>query len=161
MATPWSHHAGKRHLARKPTPPHPATWTSFNLNGTDLRRGSLTGANLQRSAVRGASLARAWMLRADLRGADLRDADLRGAALRGAVADRTTWWPDQRYDPQAEGVYVHPHLENADLRCAFLKRDDLTGISLRGARANVFTQWPDGFDWQQAGVIMDDDLERS
>jgi hypothetical protein len=54
-----------------------------------------------------------------------------------------------------------PHLENADLRCAFLKRDDLTGISLRGARANVFTQWPDGFDWRQAGVIMDDDSGRS
>jgi hypothetical protein len=144
---------------RKPTPPHPATWTSFNLNRTDLRRGSLTGANLQRSAFRGASLARAWMLRADLRGADLRDADLRGATLRGAIADRTTWWPDEDYDPQAEGVHVHPHLENADLRCAFLKRDDLTGISLRGARANVFTQWPDGFDWRQAGVIMDDDHE--
>jgi hypothetical protein len=51
----------------------------------------------------------------------------------------------------------HPNLEKADLRSAFLKRDDLTGVSLRGARANAFTEWPAGFDWQQAGVIMEDD----
>jgi hypothetical protein len=35
--------------------------------------------------------------------------------------------------------------------------NDLTGVSLRGARANAFTDWPDGFDWRQAGVIMDDE----
>jgi hypothetical protein len=38
-----------------------------------------------------------------------------------------------------------------------VQKDDLTGISLRGARANAFTEWPDGFDWRQAGVIMDDE----
>ncbi len=141
---------------RTPSPPLPATWTSLNLNRTDLRRGSLTGANLQRAAFRGASLAKAWLFKADLRGADLRDADLRGATLSEAIADLTTWWPSKKYNPEAEGVHVYPSLEYADLRCAFLKRDDLTGISLRGARANAFTVWPDGFDWRQAGVIMDD-----
>lgn len=140
---------------RTPSPPHPATWTSLNLNRTDLRRGNLAGANLQRAALRGAGLARAWMLKADLRGADLRDADLRHAKLREAIADLTTWWPDGNFDPEVAGIYVYPNLEKADLRCAFLKRDDLTDISLRGARANAFTEWPDGFDWRQAGVVMD------
>ena len=141
---------------RTPSPPHPAAWTSFNLNRTDLRRSSLTGANLQRAAIREASLAKAWLFKADLRGTDLRDTDLRGATLREATADLTTWWPSKHYDPKTKGVYVQPSLENTDLRCAFLKRDDLTGISLRGARANAFTEWPDGFDWRRAGVIMDD-----
>ena len=38
-----------------------------------------------------------------------------------------------------------------------MRNYDLTGISLRGARANAFTEWPEGFDWQKAGVIMDDE----
>jgi len=97
------------------------------------------------------------MFKADLRGADLREADLGGAGLRQAIADLTTWWPDEHYDPKAAGILLPPDLEKADLRNAFLRRDDLTGISLRGARANAFTEWPEGFDWRQAGVIMDDD----
>jgi len=129
-----------------------STWTTLNLNRTDLRRGNLTGANLQRAALRGTSLARAWMVKVDLRGTDLRDADLRDATLRDAIADLTTWWPGKNFDPAAKGVFVHPNLEKADLRSAFLKRDDLTG-----ARANAFTEWPAGFNWQQAGVIMEDD----
>jgi hypothetical protein len=92
-----------------------------------------------------------------LRGADLRETDLREAVLREAIADLTTWWPDEHSDPTAAGVYVQPTLENADLRSAYLRNRDLTGISLRGARANAFTEWPDGFDWQKAGVIMDDE----
>jgi Pentapeptide repeats (8 copies) len=144
-------------LARRtPSPPHPAVWTSLELNRTDLRRAGLMGANLQRAGLRGASLAKAWMFKADLRGADLRDTDVRDARLHEAIADLTTWWPDD-YDPKAAGVYVYPDLEKADLRTAFLRRDDLTGISLYGARANAFTEWPAGFDWRQAGVIMDDE----
>jgi hypothetical protein len=142
---------------RTPSPPSPAVWTTLDLSRTDLRRGALMGANLQRAGLRGASLAKAWLFKADLRGTDLREADLRDATLREAIADRTTWWPDDPcYDPEAAGVYVHPDLEKTDLRCAFLRKDDLTGISLRGARANAFTQWPEGFDWRQAGVIMDE-----
>jgi Pentapeptide repeats (8 copies) len=141
---------------RTPSPPQRAAWISLDLPRTDLRRGALMGADLQRARLRGASLAKAWMFKADLRGADLRDADLRGAALREAIADLTTWWPDEHYDPKTAGIHVHPDLEQADLRGAFLRRDDLTGISLRGARANAFTDWPDGFDWRAAGVIMED-----
>jgi Pentapeptide repeats (8 copies) len=146
---------------RTPSPPHPAAWITLDLTRTDLRRAALNGANLQRARLRGASLAKAWLFKADLRGADLRQADLRGAALREAIADLTTWWPDEQFDPTAAGVYVHPNLENADLRSGYLRGDDLTGISLRGARANAFTEWPDGFDWRQAGVIMDDDVKPS
>jgi hypothetical protein len=142
---------------RTPSPPHRAAWISLDLPRTDLRRSDLMGADLQRARLRGASLARAWMFKADRRGADLREADLRGAGLRPAIADLTTSWPDEHYDPKAAGIYVHPNLEKADLRNAFLRRDDLTGISLRGARANAFTEWPEGFDWLQAGVIMDDE----
>ena len=34
------------------------------------------------------------------------------------------------------------------------------GGNLFGKRANAFTEWPDGFDWRQAGVIMDDGHSR-
>lgn len=146
---------------RTPSRPHPAAWITLDLTRTDLRRAALMGASLQRARLRGASLAKAWLFKADLRGVDLREADLQDAALREAIADLTTWWPDKQFDPTAVGVYVHPDLENADLRSCFLRGDDLTGISLRGARANAFTEWPDGFDWRQAGVIMDDDVKPS
>jgi uncharacterized protein YjbI with pentapeptide repeats len=142
---------------RTPSSSHPAAWTTLELTRTDLRRSDLAGANLQRAGLRGASLARAWMFKADLRGVDLRNADLRNARLHGAIADLTTWWPDENYDPEAAGVYVQPDLEKADLRTAFLRESDLTGISLRGARANTFTEWPVDFDWRQAGVVMDDE----
>jgi len=142
---------------RTPSLPHPAAWISLDLTRTDLRRGALAGANLQRARLRGSSLAKASLFKADLRGADLRETDLREAVLREAIADLTTWWPDEHSDPAAEGVYVHPTLENADLRSAYLRNRDLTGISLRGARANAFTEWPDGFDWQKAGVTIDDE----
>jgi Pentapeptide repeats (8 copies) len=85
---------------------------------------------------------------------DFREADLRDADLREAIADLTTWWPDEDFDPIAAGVRVRPDLENADLRSSNLRGADLTGISLGGARANAFTEWPDGFDWRQAGVLM-------
>jgi uncharacterized protein YjbI with pentapeptide repeats len=127
------------------------------LTRTDLRRAALVGANLQRARLRGASLARAWLFKTDLRGVDLREADLRDANLREAIADLTTWWPDERFDPKAVGIRVRPDLENADLRSSYLQNTDLTGVSLRGARANAFTEWPDGFDWRHAGVIMDDE----
>jgi hypothetical protein len=145
---------------RTSTLPDPPGWLSLDLARTDLRRGSLAGANLQRARLREASLARAWMFRTDLRGADLREADLRDARLRGAIADLTTWWPDKHYDPKAAGVRVQPDLENADLRnsslSSYMTEADLARTSLRGARANAFTEWPDGFDWRNAGVIMDD-----
>jgi hypothetical protein len=146
---------------RTPSTSHPAAWISLDLARTDLRRSALVGANLHRARLRGASLARAWLFKADLRGVDLREADLRDAKVREAIADLTTWWPDEDFDPKAAGVRVRPDLENADLRGSFLRRDDLTGVSLRGARANAFTDWPDGFDWQHAGVIMDDEPEPS
>jgi hypothetical protein len=142
---------------RTPSPIHPAAWISLDLTGTDLRRAALVGANLQRARLRGASLARAALFKTDLRGVDLREVDLCDANLREAIADLTTWWPDARFDPKAAGVRVHPDLENADLRGAYLRRTDLTGFNLRGARANAFTDWPDGFDWRQAGVVMDDE----
>jgi hypothetical protein len=146
---------------RTPSPSHPANWVWLNLARTDLRRSALVGANLRRAGLREASLARAWMFKTDLRGADLREADLRDAKLREAIADPTTWWPDGHYDPKAAGVRVQPDLENADLRSSnlssYMRADDLRSISLRGARANAFTEWPDGFDWRQAGVIVDDE----
>jgi hypothetical protein len=140
---------------RTPSLPHPAAWISLDLTRTDLRRCALPGANLQRARLRGASLAKASLFKADLRGADLRETDLCDTVLRQAIADLTTWWPDEYPDPEAAGVYVHPNLENADLRSSYMRNYDLTGISLRGARANAFTEWPEGFDWQEAGVIMD------
>jgi Pentapeptide repeats (8 copies) len=140
---------------RTPSPAYPALWTSLDLSSTDLRRSTLVGSNLWRVRFKEASLARAWLFKADLRGVDFREADLRDANLREAIADLTTWWPDEALDPNAAGVRVHPDLENADLRSSDLRRADLTGISLRGARANAFTEWPDGFDWRQAGVVMD------
>lgn len=76
-------------------------------------------------------------------------------APTGATADLLTWWPDEHFDPQAAGIHVHADLENADLRGCYLKQTDLTGISLRGAQANAFTEWPVGFDWHQAGVVME------
>jgi hypothetical protein len=142
---------------RTPSPSHPAAWISLDLARTDLRRSALVGANLHRARLRGASLARAWLFKADLGGVDLREADLRDAKLREAIADLTTWWPDEDFDPKAAGIRVRPDLENADLRGSFLRGNDLTGVSLRGARANAFTDWPEGFDWRQAGVIMDDE----
>jgi hypothetical protein len=140
---------------RTPSPAYPALWTSLDLSSADLRRSTLVGSNLWRVRFREASLARAWLFKADLRGVDLREADLRDANLREAVADLTTWWPDEDFDPNAAGVRVRPDLENADLRGSDLGRVDLSGVSLRGARANAFTEWPDGFDWRQAGVVMD------
>jgi hypothetical protein len=142
---------------RTPASPHPANWTSIDLTSTDLRRAALVGANLQRVRLRSASLARAWMFRADLRGVDLRGSDLRETNLRDALADLTTWWPDDHFDPNARYIHVLPDLENADLRGSALRNANLEGVSLRGARANAFTKWPDGFDWRQAGVIPDDE----
>jgi Pentapeptide repeats (8 copies) len=144
---------------RTPSPAYPALWTSLDLSRTDLRRSTLVGLNLWRVRFREASLARAWLFKADLRGVDFREADLREANLHEATADLTTWWPNEDFDPNAAGVRVRPDLENADLRSSYLRRADLTGISLRGARANAFTEWPDGFNWRQAGVVMDDELE--
>lgn len=141
---------------RTPSPAYLALWTSLDLSSTDLRRSTLVGSNLWRVRFRGASLARAWLFKADLRGVDFRDADLRDANLREAIADITTWWPDDDFDPNAAGVRVRPDLENADLRSSYLRKTDLAGISLRGARANAFTEWPDGFNWRQAGVVMDE-----
>jgi uncharacterized protein YjbI with pentapeptide repeats len=141
---------------RTPSPAHPAIWTSLDLTGTDLRRSTLVGSNLWRARFRGASLAKAWLFKADLRGVDLSEADLHRANLREAIADLTTWWPDEDFDPNAAGVRVRPNLENADLRSSYLRSADFTGISLQGARANAFTEWPDGFDWRQAGVILDE-----
>jgi len=142
-----------------PSPAHPAIWTSLDLSRTDLRRCSLPGSNLWRARFSEASLAKAWLFGADLRGVDFREADLRYANLREATSDLTTWWPDDDFDPKAAGVRVRPDLENTDLRSSYLRSADLSGISLRGARANAFTDWPDGFDWRQAGVIMDDERE--
>ena len=142
---------------RTPSPPHPAAWITLDLARTDLRYAGMNGTSLSRARLRGASLAKAWLFRADLRGVDLRGADLREAVLREAIADLTTWWPDEHFDPKKHDVRVLPNLENADLRSAYLRRDDFTGVSLRGARANAFTEWPEGFDWRQAGVIMDDE----
>lgn len=144
---------------RTPSSPHPALWTSLDLTRTDLRRSSLPGLNLLRVRFRQASLARAWLFKADLRGVDFRETDLRDANLRESIADLTTWWPNADFDPKAAGVRVRPDLRNADLRSSDLRGADLTGISLRGARANAYTEWPDGFDWRQAGVIMDDEPE--
>src|SRR5512132_3829609 len=79
---------------RTPSPAYPALWTSLDLSSADLRRSTLVGSNLWRVRFREASLARAWLFKADLRGVDLREADLRDANLREAVADLTTWWPD-------------------------------------------------------------------
>jgi uncharacterized protein YjbI with pentapeptide repeats len=76
-----------------------------------------------------------------------------------------TWWPDEHYDAKADGVRVDPDLEHADLRSSnlssYLSSDDLAGVSLRGARANAYTEWPEGFDWRQAGVVMDDEPKPS
>lgn len=150
---------------RTPSPSHPSAWTSLDLARTDLRRSALVGANLQRARLREASLARAWLFKTDLRGVDMRGADLRDAKLREATADLMTWWPDAHFDPKAAGVRVDPDLEHADLRSSnlssYLSGDDLARISLRGARANTFTEWPEGFDWRQAGVIMDDEANPS
>jgi uncharacterized protein YjbI with pentapeptide repeats len=112
----------------------------------------MNGANLYRARLRGASLAKAWLFKADLSGVDLRK-----AVLREAIADLTTWRPDEHFDPKGHDVRVLPNLEGADLRSAYLRREDFTGVSLRGARADAFTEWPEGFDWRQAGVIMDDE----
>jgi hypothetical protein len=114
---------------RRPSPPHPALWTSLDLTRTDLRRSSLPGLNLWRVRFREASLAKAWLFKADLRGVDFRKTDLRDANLREATADLTTWWPDEDFDPAAAGVRVRPDLENADLRSSDLKGADLTGVS--------------------------------
>jgi uncharacterized protein YjbI with pentapeptide repeats len=146
---------------RTPSPAYPASWTSLDLSSTDLRRSTLVGSNLWRVRFKEASLARAGLFRADLRGVDLRDADLRDASLHEAIADLTTWWSDEAFDPNAAGVRVHPDLQNADLQSSDLRSADLSGISLQGARANAFTAWPDGFDWRQAGVVMDDEPEPS
>lgn len=91
----------------------------------------MNGANLYRARLRGASLAKAWLFKAGLR----------KAVLREAIADLTTWRPDEHLDPKGHDVRVLPNLEGADLRSAYLKREDFTGVSLRGARANAFTEW--------------------
>lgn len=87
---------------------------------------------------------------------DLRGADLHKAVLREAIADLTTWWPDEHFDPKKHDVRGLPNLEGADLRSTYLRREDFTG-SACGGRPNAFTEWPEGFDWRQAGVIMDDE----
>lgn len=94
---------------RTPNSRNPASWISLDLARTDLRRADLNGANLSPARLRGSSLAKAWLHKTDFRGADLRDTNLHGASLREAVADITTWWPDEDFDPAAEGVHLPSH----------------------------------------------------
>jgi uncharacterized protein YjbI with pentapeptide repeats len=80
-----------------------------NLSGADLREANLSGANLIQANLRGADLRKANLSGACLRGADLREAiliganlfeanlfeaNLIGANLRGAIANRSTKFPD-------------------------------------------------------------------
>jgi Pentapeptide repeats (8 copies) len=107
---------------RTPSPPHPEAWITLDLARTDLRYAGMNGANLYRARLRGASLAKAWLFKAGLR----------KAVLREAIADLTTWWPDEHLDPKEHDVRVLPNLEGADLRSAYLKERISPGSACGG-----------------------------
>jgi hypothetical protein len=69
-----------------------------DLRDADLEYVDLTRAVLRNSTLAGAHLAGASLVEADLRGTDLSGADLTDTDLRGALADKTTIWPEG-FDP--------------------------------------------------------------
>jgi uncharacterized protein YjbI with pentapeptide repeats len=106
-----------------------------NLFHAHLEKAILAGANLEKANLREADLKRAD-LRANLEGANLFEADLEGANLRAA------------------------NLKGANLRAANLKEANLRAAHLEGAAANAATVWPSDFDWRDAGVLEEENLER-
>lgn len=90
-----------------PIRPYAKGWWVVNLMGADLRRAWLSGANLRRFGLRNAKLERASLDGADLRGAELRGTNVNEANIVGAIADVTTWWPEN-FDPVAAGVRLIP-----------------------------------------------------
>jgi hypothetical protein len=93
-------------------------WWVVNLMGADLRRAWLSGANLRRFGLRNVNFEKASLDGADLRGAELRGTNVHLANLEGAIADATTWWPED-FDPVAAGVRVVPLDPRTDLSECF------------------------------------------
>jgi uncharacterized protein YjbI with pentapeptide repeats len=93
-----------------------ASLSHAHLEGADLSEAHLEGAVLSGAHLEGASLHRAHLERATLRnvhlerailyGAYLEGADLSGAYLDGALATRSTRWPDQNFDFEERGVHL-------------------------------------------------------
>jgi hypothetical protein len=105
----------------------------LDLARTNLRRVvahdiTLRNANLRHVQLHKASLRDAKLTEALMDEADLREADLQGADLR-----------------------------EADLHGADLRKADLQGADLAGATCNRATKWPEGFDWEDAGVKLEDE----
>jgi hypothetical protein len=113
------------------------------LARVDLRRADLRGLGLSEADLFGADFQVAWMDATNLEGAVLRLADLQWAGLWGA---------------RLRGA----DLRGADLHGALLGGADLSdavldGADLSGVKADPSTKWPEGFDWQAAGVVMNED----
>jgi uncharacterized protein YjbI with pentapeptide repeats len=114
---------------------HGADVAGANLDGAILQRADLSRANLSRSSVRGADLRKTLLVQADLGGALLIGANLAGANLEGANLTAAD-------------------LSLSDLRGANLRRI-LWGLALlHDAVGNAKTVFPDGFDWNEAGVYL-------
>jgi len=73
------------------------------------------------------------------------------------IADLTTWWPDDQFDPRGQGVEMPDDLDGADLRGANLRHRNLAGVRMRRALSNRFTEWPEGFDWGAAGAVTEEE----
>jgi uncharacterized protein YjbI with pentapeptide repeats len=111
---------------------------SADLTGADLENADLTNANLEKAnlsdaQLKGAHLTGANLKEANLTVANLNKADLAAACLEGAV-------------------FLEAHLEGAVLDA------NLEEAILVEARSDAQTIWPAGFDWQAAGVIMEDPM---
>jgi uncharacterized protein YjbI with pentapeptide repeats len=124
-----------------------ATLRGARMPNADLRKARLAeadleGADLHAANLREAELVSGRLSRADLRGANLGQADLRGAQLRGARLDDANLWSAR--------------LAGADIRGASLIGTTMVQVDLGGAGADGGTVWPHGFDWRQAGVVLDE-----
>ena len=111
----------------------PPTWWRIIRFGW-CHKADLSEANLSGADLRWANLSGAYLSEADLRWANLSVANLRGADL--SVAD----------------------LSVANLSWANLNSADLSQADLREAKYNAGTTWPAGFEPEQAGVVLVEEL---
>jgi uncharacterized protein YjbI with pentapeptide repeats len=119
-----------------------ASLQNANLQLAMLAEADLDGADLEQAILRQADLTDGRLAMANLRQANLGEACLRGAKLRGARLDGANLWDVS--------------LAGADLRGASLAGSTLVKVDLAGAWVDGSTVWPDGFDWQGAGVALDE-----
>jgi uncharacterized protein YjbI with pentapeptide repeats len=152
-----------------------------NFSLSNLDNADLSESSLQSSVLLGASLKSANLQRVDLRSSWLFAADLQAANLEAAdLSVRQFFGKLERlalgFEPSISvrlnfanlkkanlnsaklqgAILANADLSLASLKGSDLRNADLTESILTGARADKETKWPNGFDWRNAGVVLEE-----